>query len=229
MRLPLAPVKAGRGPAHAQIEQSLLAAIGRLAPGTRLPPERELARRLRVARMTVRHALDSLERRGLVARQVGRGGGTFVAEPKLELTGLAALSDQLRALGRTAGARVLSSRRLGNEFEIVRVRLADGVPVALERMLLPADVFPDLLDQPLDESLYELMRARYEVLPARVTERVEPALADADDAAALDIDPGAAVFRVERTARDAAGRVIELSRDVFPGDRVRVVWETELP
>lgn len=228
MRLPLPPVKAGRGPAHAQIERSLVAAIGGLDPGTRLPPERELARRLRVARMTVRHALDSLERRGLVARQVGRGGGTFVAEPKLELTGLAALSDQLRALGRTAGARVLSARRLRGEFEIVRVRLADGEPVALERMLLPAELFPNLLEQPLEGSLYELMRERYGVVPARVTERVEPALADDDDAAALEIKPGAAVFRVERTAHDAAGHVIELSRDVFPGGRVRVVWETEL-
>jgi GntR family transcriptional regulator len=229
MRLALAPVKRGGGPAHAQIERSLGAAIDRLEPGTRLPSERELARKLRVARMTVRHALDSLERRGLVARHVGRGGGTFVAEPKLELTGLAALSDQLRARGLAAGARVLSARRVGGEFELVRVRLADGEPVALERMSLPADVFPDLLAQPLDGSLYELMRTRYEVTPAHVTERVEPALADADDAAALAIAPGAAVFRVERTARDAAGRVIERSRDLFPGDRVRVVWETELP
>jgi GntR family transcriptional regulator len=229
MRLQLAPVKPGRGPAHAQIERSLVAAIGGLDPGTRLPPERELARRLQVARMTVRHALDSLERRGLVARQVGRGGGTFVAEPKLELTGLAALSDQLRALGRTAGAHVLSARLLGSDFELVRVRLADGEPVALERMLLPADVFPGLLDEPLEGSIYELMRERYDVAPAHVTERVEPSFADADDAAALEIEPGAAVFRVDRTTHDAAGRVIELSRDVFPGDRVRVVWETELP
>ena len=48
--------------------------------------------------MTLRHALASLEQRGLLARRVGRDGGTFVAEPKLELTGLAGLSDQLRIL-----------------------------------------------------------------------------------------------------------------------------------
>jgi GntR family transcriptional regulator len=228
MKLALAPVKRGGGPAHSQIEQSLDAAIGRLEPGTRLPSERELARRLRVARMTVRHALDSLERRGLVARQVGRGGGTFVAEPKLELTGLAALSDQLRALGRTAGARVLSARRVGGDFELVRVRLADGEPVALERMRLPAAVFPGLLDESLEGSIYELMRTRYGITPARVTERVEPSFAGAEDARALGVARRAPVFRVERTAHDGSGRVIERSLDVFPGDRVRVVWTTEL-
>jgi GntR family transcriptional regulator len=237
MRLALAPVKRGGGPAHAQIERSLVAAIDGLEPGTRLPPERELARRLRVARMTVRHALDSLERRGLVARRVGRGGGTFVTEPKLELTGLAALSDQLRARGLTAGARVLSARELptgpsvlggGPAYEIVRVRLADGEPVALERMWLPADAFPGLLQQELDRSLYELMRTHYEDAPARADERLEPSLADAQDARALDIEAGAPVFRVERIAYAASGRPIEFSRDVFRGDRVRVVWTTEL-
>ena len=111
MALRIPPVKPGRGPAHAQIESWLDDAVtaGKLGPGDRLPPERELADRLGVSRMTLRHALASLERRGLVVRRVGRDGGTFVAEPRIELTGLAGLSDQLRAQGRAAGARVLSA------------------------------------------------------------------------------------------------------------------------
>jgi GntR family transcriptional regulator len=237
MQLTLSPVKRGGGPAHAQIERSLVAAIGGLEPGTRLPPERELARRLRVARMTVRHALDTLERRGLVARHVGRGGGTFVAEPKLELAGLAALSNQLRERGLTAGARILSARELavgppelGGEptYEIVRVRLADGEPLALERMWFPVDAFPGLIDHPLEGSLYELMRERYGGAPASVTERVEPSLASTEEAVALEAAPGAAVLRVERTAHSASGQTLEYSKDVFRGDRVRVVWTTEL-
>src|SRR5574337_1270538 len=111
MRIPAGTVKRGRGPAHVQIASWLGAQIGagRLARGSRLPPERALARRLGVSRMTLRHALDSLERRGLVERRVGRDGGTFVAEPKLELAGTSALSDQLRGLGLRAGARVLAA------------------------------------------------------------------------------------------------------------------------
>ena len=172
-----------------QIEAALERAIasGELEPGDRLPPERELARRLRVSRMTLRQALRALEGRGLVSRRVGRDGGTFVEEPKLELTGLAALSDQLRSLGREAGARVLSARErqaapaeetaLGAQrvFEVVRVRSADGSPVALE------------------------------------------------------IAPRRPVMLVQRTTYDDEGRVVEVSRDVFRGDRTRVVWETPIP
>src|SRR5437868_13792814 len=185
MGLTVTPVKPGRGPAHAQIEEWLEGAIahGRLAPGDRLPPERELAGRLRVSRMTLRQALASLERRGLVARHVGREGGTFVEEPKLELAGLSGLSDQLRGLGLAAGARVLSAQERepaaaealalgagGPVFEIRRVRLADGVPIALERNVFPAEAFPGLLEAPLDGSLYALMRERYDEVPVRAVE-----------------------------------------------------------
>src|SRR3982751_2314966 len=137
MSVPRSPVKPGRGPAHAQIEQALEAAIerGRLSPGQRLPAERDLAGRYGVSRMTLRQALGALEQRGRLRRSKGRYGGTFVAEPKLELTGTSALSDQLRGLGIAAGARVLHAverdaapdeAELGQRvFAIERVRLAN--------------------------------------------------------------------------------------------------------
>jgi GntR family transcriptional regulator len=240
MRVPSHAVKRGRGPAHAQIESWLSASIarGRLAPGDQLPPERELAARFGVSRMTLRHALEALERRGLLARRVGREGGTFVAEPKLELAGTSALSDQLRGLGLEAGARVLRAEEraatpdealLGERvFAIERVRLANGEPVALERTRLAAVAFPGLLDERLEGSLYDVIRARYDDVPVRAVERLEPALAGADDAEALGLEAGAPVMLVERVAYGPSGRALELSHDVFRGDRTAVVWESEI-
>ena len=42
-------------------------------------------------------------------------------------------------------------------LEVVRVRLADGEPLSLERALFPAERFPGLLDRSLGGSLYELL------------------------------------------------------------------------
>jgi GntR family transcriptional regulator len=188
--------------------------------------------------MTLRQALDSLERRGLVARRVGRDGGTFVAEPKLELTGLSALSDQLRGLGLDAGARVVSARErdpsaaeaavLGDHavYEIARVRLAAGTPLALERSAFAADAFPGLLELPLEGSVYALMRGRWDDVPIRFTERLEPVLAGPADADALGVAAGSPLMLVERVGHARSGRAVELSRDLFRGDRTRVVWET---
>jgi DNA-binding FadR family transcriptional regulator len=49
---------------------------GIFQPGTRLPPERDLAHRLKVGRGTLRKAFDALEREGRIRRRVGHG--TFV-------------------------------------------------------------------------------------------------------------------------------------------------------
>ena len=53
--------------------------IGLLAPGTRLPPERELAEQLGISRSTLRQALSTLTESGHLVAVRGRTGGTFVA------------------------------------------------------------------------------------------------------------------------------------------------------
>jgi len=62
---------------HGQIEDWLAGQIatGALAPGDRLPGEHDLAEWFGVSRMTLRHALAELARRGLVTKTVGRHGG----------------------------------------------------------------------------------------------------------------------------------------------------------
>ena len=149
-------------------------AAGRPGPGERLGAERELAERLGVSRSTIRAALADLERSGVVRRSRGRGGGIFVAERKIErdLTSLAGLPAYLRRQGFQSDARVLSTATIEADgetaaalglsepalvLEVVRVRLADGDPISLERALFPADRFPDLLDRSLGGSLYELL------------------------------------------------------------------------
>jgi GntR family transcriptional regulator, transcriptional repressor for pyruvate dehydrogenase complex len=54
--------------------------LGLLAPGERLPPERDLADQLGIARSTLRQALTTLTQSGHLTSVRGRTGGTFVAE-----------------------------------------------------------------------------------------------------------------------------------------------------
>jgi GntR family transcriptional regulator len=196
--------------------------------------------------MTLRHALGELAQRGLVTRSVGRSGGTFVAEAKLEqdLTTLVGFSEQLRRHGKVAGAQVLAATtipasataaaalRLAADdlvFQVRRIRLADGKPIGLEDSLFPAALFPGLLDCRLDGSLYELLEARYGLRPHRARESLEPVVAGVREAEALDIDEGAPLMLVERTAYAASGQPLEFARDRFRGDRTRVVvWTSEL-
>lgn len=213
----------------AQIERAI--ASGTLAPGDRLPPERALAEEHGVSRMTVRQALQTLEARGLLRRAIGRSGGSFVAQPKVErdLGTFSGLSEQLARQGVVAGARVLFAAEAESAIEIVRVRLADGEPFALERSRFPADRFRGLLELDLTGSLYDLLGEHFDAAPVRAVERIEPVLADPDEATALGLRIGAPLMLVDRVAYDDAGRAVETARDVFRGDRTRIVaWTSEL-
>jgi GntR family transcriptional regulator len=248
-RTPPTIVRAPGTTVHAQIEDWLAGeiAVGALRPGERLPTEQDLAAWFGVSRMTLRHALGELARRGLVTRAVGRSGGTFVAEAKLEqdLTTLAGFSEQLRRHGMVAGAQVLaaSDRRAGSAaaaalgigaddpvHEVRRVRLADGKPIAVEHSLFPAALFPGMLECRLDGSLYELLEVRYGLRPYRARESLEPVTAGVREAEALGVSEGAPLMLVERTAFARSGESVEFARDLFRGDRTRlVIWTSELP
>ena len=243
--LPTSPLVVDRRapePAHVQIASWLRAGLarGQVSPGERLLGERDLAERLGVSRMTLRQALADLEASGDLVRVAGRAGGAFVAEPRVEvdLTHLTGLTDQLQRAGRRAGARVLSTRRrvppadvadaLGltgraQAFEVVRVRSANRLPVALETSWFPARLLPGLLDHPMSGSLYAVLRTHYGHEPVSAVERLEPVLATAPLAERLDVAVGAPLLRVERVARDAEGTVVEFARDVFRCDRVDFV------
>jgi DNA-binding FadR family transcriptional regulator len=54
--------------------------LGLLAPGARLPAERELCTRLEISRSTLRQALTALAQSGHLHAVRGRGGGTFVSQ-----------------------------------------------------------------------------------------------------------------------------------------------------
>lgn len=234
------------GPAaYVQIEEEIAERIreGVLRPGDRIPPERELAEQMQVSRMTVRQALGRLADRGLLVRE--RGRGTFVSEPKLvqSLSRLSGLHDQMISQGVVPMSRLLSSEeipasvplaqvlglRLGEPlYKVVRLRLGGGVPIALENSFFPARLMPGFLEHDLERnSIYRLME-RYETRPVRATQSLEPALAQAQEAEALEVPVGSPVMLIERTAWDARGRTVEYAKDIYRGDRSRFVAELRL-
>jgi len=93
--------------------------LGLLAPGTRLPPERELAEQLGISRSTLRQALTTLVQSGHLVSMRGRSGGTFVAEAPPMSQGAGTLRKDWREVldQRVAiecGAALLAAER-GNE------------------------------------------------------------------------------------------------------------------
>lgn len=234
----MAPSLAAPPALHDKVREAIEAPIrrGEIPPGARLKSERELADRLGVSRVTVRRALDELERAGLV--RATPGSGRFVQEPALTEPPNALLSfTELGARrGLVAGSRVLRSRTTpasledadalriapgASLFELERLRMLDRVPVALDLTKVPLALAPSLpqldfrtasLYAALDDAGCGVARADY------VT---EAAAASSTQARLLEVDVGAPLLRARTTSYAVDGRVVELGETFYRGDRYR--------
>lgn len=234
-------------PAHARIGHWLTKLIesGRLETGDQLPPELDIAAALGVSRMTLRQALSTLAANGLLEPRRGRYGGNFVTQPRFDynLTGLPGFTEQMRRAHVEAGARVvhattrvapdevrtaLGLKRDGRVHEVIRVRSANGLAIALEETFIPAEPFPGLLSHNLTDSLYDLMGKEYDLGPHSADEMVDPVIASDDQAALLDVTVGQPLLVITRTSYAVDGTPVEFAHDYFRPDRTRIMLRTHV-
>jgi GntR family transcriptional regulator len=229
-----------RIPRYHQIALSLRERIagGRLAPGQRLDDQRSLAREFGVTLMTLRQALDLLERDGLITRR--HGLGTFVASPIVDydILHLRTFAADLSAKGAPVTTRFLRSHfvaadgRVSRElavgrgarvFVLERLRLVNAQPTSFQASYLPARigeevVKADLTLTPLRQVL--AFKLGLEVTAARETVSAVPL--DPRAARELGCRAGIAAFRSDRVSVGADGAPIVYDRVFIPGDRFRI-------
>jgi GntR family transcriptional regulator len=227
------------------VRDRLLDLVEQLSVGSAIPSERTLAPELGVARTTLRGAIDELVRRGLLDRRQGRGTVVVshrdTAVPPLRMVSFA---QDMQSRGMTPSSRTLSlstgtagprvARRLSVPPETavhtaLRLRLADGVPMALETMHVPAALLPDLDAGALERTgVYGLLTAAG-FPPASGTQSVEPTVLEAEEARLLQVPLHSPAFLFERLTHDGSGRPLEFVRSLFRGDRYTLVAELVLP
>jgi DNA-binding FadR family transcriptional regulator len=138
------PVRDGN--AFEETVERLLSAVrlGVVRPGERLPPERDLAVRFRVSRVTLREAIRALQTSGYLESRRGRYGGTFVAAtlPRPRARGLRRVVEEmgsglddalvLRQVLETGAAETAASCDLGAEEQAhLRARLDESTGAGL--------------------------------------------------------------------------------------------------
>ena len=230
-------------PLYIQIAEGLIQRIesGDLAPGERLPPERELSRMLGVNRMTLRRALMRLELQGLLNRR--QGAGTYISEPKIERQAdeLVSFSRGMTRRGYLPGAKLLHFERKPAELRIARelcipagaevfyfhrLRYLDREPVMLEEFWMPVDRFPDLETFDLiNRFIFDIVETEYGLTVTRARQSLEPVVATDYEAEMLDIRVGSPLMLERRLSFDEHDEPIEYGKDLYRGDRFRFVTE----
>lgn len=219
------------GPLYKRIKRLLTdnLAEGTWQPNQALPSESRLAERFSVSIGTIRKAIDELVAEKILVRQQGRG--TFVAAHThdrflyhfFHIVGSdgAKLFPQTQLLSfrkERCDAEVAEALRMERGGRVLRIcnvlRLA-GEPVEVDEIFLDAAVFPDL-DRATFESrtgtIYQLYQERYGINIIRASERLYAVAASAEEAVVLQMEEGAPVLGIDRTAYTYGDRPIELRR-----------------
>ncbi len=228
--------KNGPLPVYVEIAEGIRAVLDRVkaAPGVLLPPERILCERYGVSRMTLRQAFDLLQREGLIRSE--RGRGTFIAVPRMtkQQQEMRSFSEEMAARGARPASRLLSMRLVepGCEarrffelsegervYEIARVRLRDGVPLALETAQIPERICPGLDRFRFDtESLYKTLEEHYGIELTYCVEEISAVPAEARQRKLLDLPPSTAILLVKRKTYSSDETPVEFTTAAYRGD-----------
>jgi len=227
-------------PLYHQLKNIIKAQIitGAIQPGDKIPSESELGERYGVSRITVRQAINSLVQEGYLYRK--QGVGTFVTSPKLRrrLPRLYSFTEDMRELGLEPSSQVLEQEVVEADEEmaeilklspgdtrvnrLVRVRLANGEPILLERTFIPYYLCPDLTTEDLERgSLYSLLREKYNLLLDHAYETYEVAKIRKEEAKVLKCPVGLPAFVIERLTYLKTEVPVEWTKSVARGDRLR--------
>ncbi|UUC47619.1 GntR family transcriptional regulator [Pseudomonas citronellolis] len=229
--LPLSPV-----PLYSQLKELLRTRIldGTYPPLSRMPSEAELGKAHGVSRITVRQALGDLQKEGLIFKIHGKG--TFVARPKAfqNVSTLQGLAESMGERGYEVINRLRSFRFVPADAQVAaRLQVAEGDSVAqikrarlVNRELVSLEVtyLPEAVGRRLEKAdlvsrdIFLILENDCGLPLGHADLAIDAILADAELAAALEVEEGSPVMRIERLTHGADGQPLDYEHLYYRGD-----------
>lgn len=230
-------------PLWAQLEADLRRRLDAGEFDDGFPTDAHLVKRYGVSRHTVREAIRHLNKTGILRRERGRGTVVNRAEFEQPLGGLYSLFSSIEAAGVEQASTVLELEKRSDPiaamhlgvpedeelFYLERIRLAGGIPLAVDRAWMPLDIAGELFDADFTRTaLYDELERVGQSRPSKGWERLTPVLPSFLDRERLGLGRNDSTFFLERLGQHD-GRNIEWRTTTIRGDRYRFVadWSSE--
>ena len=207
-----------------------------MEPNDRMLSERKICDEYGVSRTTVRLAMADLEHMGYIYKRHGKG--TFVSalnQNSQNLMDSYSFTDHMKAQGKNPSTKVLSfeivestkyfAEKLGINpgekiIKIMRLRLADNIPMMIERTYLPLREFAGLTQEKvIQKPLYEIFREDYGEIIKVADEEFSAGIVSDKEAELLEVPIDSACLKLLRTTYNDNNIVIEFTLSVARSDK----------
>ena len=202
---------------------------GTYQPGDLLPNQQTLANELGVSRLTVKKALDGLERKGIIYKQSGLG--TFVSSdipirskidsPANVFTGLMELmkADNIKSkiIKFSVGfpnKQIQKNLNLTSSepvYNIIRLRLVDDNPLVIEHTYMPVNLVPNLNTDILHSSIYNYIHQKLKLKFGHAYRKIKATKSDEYDQKYLAAKKDDPMLELEQIVWLTNGKPIEYS------------------
>lgn len=211
-------------PLYVQLKNKLLKDIqANYKAGDLFSPEIKLEKEYEVSRITVRKAIELLERDNILERK--QGSGTFIKEQKIlyDANSIGSLTQRLNKQNHKLTTKSIEFIVIKKEHYvkellkcdtllcIKRFREMDGIPFALMLNYLDFDKVPNLKKKFNIESLYTFLKDEYNIEFYNAQETVEAKDSTKEEAEKLGIKEGSSLLSLHRLSFDKENNPVEYS------------------
>jgi GntR family transcriptional regulator len=228
-----------RNPLYVQLKQILkeLTKSDEFREGDKFLTERQISERFDVSRVTANKALSNLVAEGVLSFR--KGIGTFVEDTTKDssFSGVStSFTNRTLAAGKRPSTRLLSFVRTttdnlpthvaarfpaaeGEEIAVVeRLRLADDVPMILERHFFRLQILPGLSPEDVRVSVYDMLTKKYQQKFSTLEETIRTIVVGGQNAALLGVAPGTPGFLMFFMARGGNDEPLYFAEVIYRGD-----------
>ncbi|ELP5729947.1 phosphonate utilization transcriptional regulator PhnR [Vibrio vulnificus] len=208
---------------------------GMLAPRQKLPAERKLAESFDTTRVTLREALSLLEAEGRIYREDRRGWFISPLPLRYDPTQTLNFSNMALAQNRVPKTQLLSAKAMlanklaarllnlqpfSDVFCVDRVRYLEDRPVVYVTNYIRPELFTNLLDHDLSNSLTDIYREHFGVSYHKTRYRISSSSLFGEMAQALRATSGTPAMVVERINYNQCGELVDCAIEYWRHDAI---------
>ncbi len=218
-------------PLHIQLKNEIEQLIIEGVYEDQIPSEREFMQRYDVSRSTVREAISSLVREGVLVKRHGKG--TYVSIKPIQnwLGHLSSTTEIIRGLGMEPGARLIDFHKVTpsasiqqitgftEAFFLKRVRLANDIPVGIEHQYYPLFIGEQLVNYDLDKiTLYDVIQGELGISFSEAKQRISCGTTSEENRNYLEVDDTICLLKAERIIKGQDEMIIEYEEAYYRSD-----------